>query len=217
MTDTLSPASFIPAGTIIPYLGGAQSSPPLGWLFCNGNYVSKDTYGDLFAAIAYTYGQSGTNFRLPASDRFFKGSATGASGGAGGGSSTHSHGFSFSTSGNLSNEASHGHNVNAPATTDPTDATHSHGDNNYYFSSTNASNNTLTSGSANLLAGDTHSHLVNLAFANASGSHQHGGIAGSVGAGNIHSHTHSASSSNLSSNNVSSLPPYYYLCHIIKT
>ena len=216
MTDTLSPASFIPAGTIIPYLGGAQSSPPLGWLFCNGAYVSRDTYGDLFAAVSYTYGQSGTDFRLPASDRFLRGSTTGASSGAGGGSSTHSHGFNFSTSGNFSNESGHGHSVNTIATSDAVDATHSHGDDTYYYSGTNASNTLLVSGSANLLAADSHSHFVLLSFANASGSHQHGGNTASVGGGNTHSHTHSSSVS-ADSNNVSSLPPYYYLCHIIKT
>lgn len=38
---------------------------PSGWLWCDGSLVSKTTYPYLFAAIGYTYGGSGNNFRLP--------------------------------------------------------------------------------------------------------------------------------------------------------
>ena len=51
-----------PAGGIICF-GGATA--PAGWLLCNGAAVSTTTYPDLFAAIGYTYGGSGTTFKLP--------------------------------------------------------------------------------------------------------------------------------------------------------
>lgn len=36
-----------------------------GWLVCDGRTVSATKYQKLFNAIAYTYGGSGANFRLP--------------------------------------------------------------------------------------------------------------------------------------------------------
>jgi microcystin-dependent protein len=42
------------------------SSPPLGWLECNGAAVSESTYADLFAVIGYGFGNpGGGNFNLP--------------------------------------------------------------------------------------------------------------------------------------------------------
>lgn len=45
----------VPSGTIMAYAGNAASSPPTGWLLCNGQEVSKTTYADLFAAIGTTW------------------------------------------------------------------------------------------------------------------------------------------------------------------
>lgn len=42
-----------------------RATPPLGWLKCNGELVSKLVYVDLFNAIGYSYGGSGDFFRLP--------------------------------------------------------------------------------------------------------------------------------------------------------
>jgi hypothetical protein len=41
------------------------TSLPTGWLLCDGASVLKATYPDLFDAIGYDYGGSGTNFNLP--------------------------------------------------------------------------------------------------------------------------------------------------------
>ena len=43
----------IPTGMIAPF---AMSSPPTGWLECNGATISRSTYATLFAAIGTTYG-----------------------------------------------------------------------------------------------------------------------------------------------------------------
>lgn len=51
-----------PAGIISTYAG---ESAPLGYLLCHGQTVSTTTYAALFAAIGYTYGGSGTSFKLP--------------------------------------------------------------------------------------------------------------------------------------------------------
>ena len=49
-------------GTVIPW---SASSPPSGFLECNGQSLSTSTYADLFAVIGYTYGGSGASFNVP--------------------------------------------------------------------------------------------------------------------------------------------------------
>lgn len=55
---------YMPSGSMTLW-AGVVGSPPTGWLTCKGQSLSKTTYADLFAAIAYTYGGSGNNFNLP--------------------------------------------------------------------------------------------------------------------------------------------------------
>lgn len=44
----------------------AAATPPVGWLECNGQSVSRTTYADLFSYIGTTYGSlSGSTFNLP--------------------------------------------------------------------------------------------------------------------------------------------------------
>lgn len=54
----------IPVGTIWIFAG---EDAPEGWLFCNGQRLSWDTYPDLFAVIGLTYGGVGVDhlFDLP--------------------------------------------------------------------------------------------------------------------------------------------------------
>ena len=63
-----------PTGTILAFMG-TTSQIPAGWLYCNGAYVSKTTYADLFAVIGTKFGASGNNFRLPIlnDNRFLEG------------------------------------------------------------------------------------------------------------------------------------------------
>lgn len=53
-----------PAGMISFF---ANSSPPSGWLRCDGSAVSRTTYSDLFAAIGTLYGagDGSTTFNIP--------------------------------------------------------------------------------------------------------------------------------------------------------
>ena len=51
-----------PAGVISQYAG---SSAPAGYLLCQGQSVSTTTFADLFSAIGYTYGGSGSSFIIP--------------------------------------------------------------------------------------------------------------------------------------------------------
>ena len=53
-----------PAGMISSF---CASTPPTGWLQCNGAAVSRTTYADLFAAIGTVYGagDGSTTFNVP--------------------------------------------------------------------------------------------------------------------------------------------------------
>ena len=53
-----------PGGTYGTIDGDLDSRYP-GFIECDGRSLSKDSYGDLFAVIGYTYGGSGANFNVP--------------------------------------------------------------------------------------------------------------------------------------------------------
>ena len=59
---TSAATGAIPSGTIIDFAG---STPPAGFLACNGNSYATATYPNLFAAIGYTWGGTGANFNVP--------------------------------------------------------------------------------------------------------------------------------------------------------
>ncbi len=54
----------VPPGAMVPYAGNAA---PTGWLKCNGQLVSRETYSALFGAIGIAWGpgDGATTFRLP--------------------------------------------------------------------------------------------------------------------------------------------------------
>jgi microcystin-dependent protein len=56
-------ATLIPSGSVIMYAG--VSSPPAGWLLCDGTLYTTASFPALFAAIGYTFGGSGANFNVP--------------------------------------------------------------------------------------------------------------------------------------------------------
>ena len=62
--EMLAPGIATPAGTVSMFAGAAA---PQGWLLCQGQAVSRDTYANLFAAIGTTYGAGDrtTTFNLP--------------------------------------------------------------------------------------------------------------------------------------------------------
>lgn len=53
-----------PVGSVLAYV---SSTPPAGWLICNGQEVSRTTYSDLFTLIGSTYGggNGSTTFNVP--------------------------------------------------------------------------------------------------------------------------------------------------------
>ena len=57
-------ATAAPSGMVVFF---AQSTPPLGWLKCNGAAVSRTVYASLFSAIGTTFGagDGSTTFNLP--------------------------------------------------------------------------------------------------------------------------------------------------------
>ena len=71
--------TLVPPGTVVAYAG---STPPPGWLLCDGREVTRTLYPALFAAITTTYGSVSTtaSFRLPDYRGYF---LRGVDGGAG--------------------------------------------------------------------------------------------------------------------------------------
>jgi microcystin-dependent protein len=82
---------LVPAGAVMPFAG---SSPPPGWLVCDGSAISRTTYADLYAVVgvAFGTGDGSTTFNLPDMRARFARGADGATPlGATGGSASHSH------------------------------------------------------------------------------------------------------------------------------
>ena len=54
----------LPTGILLPYAGTAS---PDGWMLCNGQEVSRETYANLFTVIGDSYGigDGSTTFNLP--------------------------------------------------------------------------------------------------------------------------------------------------------
>ena len=73
LTNVPAPVSSVIAGTVSWY---AATSAPTGYLACDGASLSTSSYADLFAAIGYTFGGSGTSFNLPdLRDEFLRGAS----------------------------------------------------------------------------------------------------------------------------------------------
>ncbi len=62
--DKLMPGAATATGTISMFAG---STPPAGWLICDGSAISRSTYSTLFGVIgaAYGAGDGATTFNLP--------------------------------------------------------------------------------------------------------------------------------------------------------
>ena len=64
--STVLAAISIPTGAVMPFAGD-DSTPPAGWLYCDGGTVSRTTYADLFTLVGTTYGVGNgtTTFNVP--------------------------------------------------------------------------------------------------------------------------------------------------------
>ena len=169
---------LVPAGAIMDF---AQDTVPTGWLECDGSAQSTTAFPDLFNAIKYKYGGSGTSFNLPpAKDRFRR--ASGPAAGAVGTlqadqNKTHTHAVNI-TSGYIS--ADHSHAVSGTTAGNNISLDHLHGG--------GASFSTFTSGG-----------FVNVGSANGL---TYGGPAATGAADRTlnHTHTFSAQTGGVSSN-----------------
>lgn len=67
--ESYAGSAGIPVGTLFPYAADTQT-PPTGFLFCNGQAVSRTMYADLFSVLGTTWGagDGSTTFNLPTSE-----------------------------------------------------------------------------------------------------------------------------------------------------
>ena len=52
------------AGMVVPFAGVANKVPP-HWVLCDGSEYDCSSYPNLFAVIGYSYGGSGSKFKVP--------------------------------------------------------------------------------------------------------------------------------------------------------
>jgi microcystin-dependent protein len=75
-TFTGSVTGVLPTGTILTFI---STTAPQGFLYCDGASYSTASYPELFAVIGYTFGGSGSTFRVPDfRGRFLRGMDNGA-------------------------------------------------------------------------------------------------------------------------------------------
>jgi microcystin-dependent protein len=218
MTDIQSAAAFLPAGTILPYAGGANTLPPDGWLYCDGRAIPRNVYGDLFSAISTTYGSGdGLNtFNLPGgTEVFMKGNGSSV----GGGASTHKHNYATGMTISLGPGSIHSHTANAIGTSSDSFAHNHTGSQNIAANNANVQVLTSTTGTTPAVASHTHSFGFTLS---GDPAHSHGGNAPTIG--NEASHNHNVTMSNTTlqtdpptnASGPSIIPPYILVWHIIK-
>lgn len=191
----------VPVGTISGYAG---SGAPAGYLFCQGQAVSRTTYADLFAVVGGTYGvgDGSTTFNLPnLQQRFPLGKAasgTGSTLGGTGGAIDHTHTL-----------PAHYHQVDANGADISIEASGSHTHNGE--SGSYLRNGGGGAGSANVPTNGGGYTLENGIIA-AANTHSHGNETFNGRVGNVNSGNNGDTSLNSGSNN----PPYIAINYIIK-
>lgn len=164
---TRSLIEVVPAGSIIAFGGAFQ---PVGWLICDGRYVSKTEYADLFSALGTRYGDGGSTFGIPnLQDMFIRGLGSGRGVGDVQGDTYRSHDHPASSAHN----GTHSHSGNTQTT-----GRHNHSGNTQSAGTHNHSGNTQSTG--------RHNHGATIAQ---NGSHTHGASTGPEGG---HDHTGTA-------------------------
>jgi microcystin-dependent protein len=176
----------IPTGVIEMFAG---STPPTGFLFCDGSEISRTTYATLFGVIgtAYGAGDGSTTFKLPdLRQRFPLGK--GASGsfstlGQTGGAINHTHtggSHAHSTPAHSHAQVAHIHNLgNNPAS-----------GGGYGTSAAGGHDHTVPSQST---SSDSHAHSFSDSFTTGDGSGSIAGSGSSTPSVNTYTHSHSGS------------------------
>lgn len=174
---------LVPSGSIIAW-GGLSSSPPSGFLTCDGTAVSRTTYSALYALIGDRYGagDGSTTFNLPNfSSGLLPFSTTSLNASPGTGtrqtktiSSTNTASTGHSHTLNNTQSSGHGHTLNGTSVTQNSggaNSNHTHGV-------------SMNSGGVNA----NHSHGISMNTGNVNADHSHSGNTGNISAD--HSHTY---------------------------
>jgi microcystin-dependent protein len=206
----------MPTGSVITWVG-APSTPPSGWLLCDGAAVSRSTYSDLFA-ITSTYfgaGDGSTTFNLPDFRGLSLVGAVSANLGVAVGNTSggkvwtygsadpftalthssdnalHTHTFTDDTQGG------HTHTINHSTTATNQNETDAGGHSHTYTATPSTTGHSHTVGSTGAASGTVSVSITSTTVSVGAASHTHAG--GSITGGN--SHTHSVTESVSSSGN----------------
>lgn len=161
--STVSGGSQVPSGAIFAF---PTSTPPTGYLICDGSAVSRTTYAALFALIGVTYGNGNgtTTFNLPDyRGQFLRGNDSGAGIDPDAGTRLdRGDGTTGDVVGSKQNGAlaSHLHSVNPPSTSSNTTGSHLHAHGSL-------------SGATSVTGGHSHSTPITVVTSTTAGLHSH--------------------------------------------
>ncbi len=217
---------FVPAGAIMAW---PATTPPTGWVLCNGQQLSRVTYNTLFRAIGTTYGSGNgsTTFNVPdLRGRFPLGKADSGLAGAlanDGGVLDHTHNVSAHNHA-ISGDGAHDHGgaTGSGGAHDHGGATASAGSHSHLFSGTTASATGGLGVAGGVLNTDPafHTHAY-MGMTDADGAHSHtislhAGHTHTIASGGSHDHGGTTSSGGSGTTDAAN-PPYLVLNYIIAT
>ncbi len=213
---------LVPSGTIVCYAG---SNAPDGWLFCNGQSVSKTTYANLYTTIGDTYGSiNNDTFNLPdLSQRFPMGKSNSNTLGEKAGSNSvtltadklplHSHTATSSSNGEHSHTGytnttgNHSHSINDPG------HTHTQWTINDDFNNSGGSNPSFSADSSGYKTWSNINNSTTGITINYNGDHSHTFTIDSAGS---HNHTITIDSTGTTNPSIDITNKYIVLNYIIR-
>lgn len=223
---SLPPLVPVPTGCIVAVSRGVAGSR-VGFLRCDGAYVSQDAYRSLFNLVQHTFSagvdpNDGT-FRLPAlADRYLAGGSTGQIA-TNAGAASHSHTWSSSASISAQTDAAgplwqgdHGHSYGNNYTATYYYAYHNHGVSGSLGASTGTGLINRATGNVDTPIG-THNHAINH---NTGSDPAHSHAWNFNHSGTTHSHAASLTQDTRTGVNAltgQNLPPRHRVVYLIKT
>ena len=215
----------LPSGVISQFAG---STAPTGYLLCQGQTLSTTTYSNLFSVIGYTYGGSGSNFKVPdlqsripvgkGPDSEFD--TLGETGGAKTNTLTTQNMAAHTHSGTTGTVSS-GHTHNFETGGFSADHTHSYRHNHSYtavqdrFTVSRATGTITTYSALAPTASGTAFNGTDPQTGTSSSNHSHGGTTGDINQN--HNHGFTTDNGTGSATAVNNLQPYIVVNYIIKT